>query len=179
MNDYISRGEITPVDRSVTRAPSSLSAVQPVASATSPQAGSGDGGNGSAAEDSRAARRGMGEGSIASSAEYARVHARIADILASLHGQTGATSVEGAAAEIQSMIPQPQVMVPLPPASKEAVESAIRIAKRIAEQGAHAQVAQANVPRALADQIVTALPQGNLAQSSLSPNNVGGQIYAG
>lgn len=178
MNDYISLGEITPVDRSITRAPSPVSAVQPVASATSTRASDG-GASESAAENGRATTSATIEGSIASSAEYARVHARIADILAALHAQGGSTSVEGAAAEIQSMIPQPQVMVPLPPASKEAVESAIRIAKRIAEQGAYAQAAQANVPRALADQIVTALPQANLAQSIPTQNSVGGQIYAG
>src|SRR3546814_11701651 len=77
------------------------------------------------------------EESIATSAEYAKVHARIADILGELRSLGGAATVDGAADEIQSMLPTPQVLVPLPPASKEAVESTIRIAKRIAEQAAY------------------------------------------
>ena len=53
------------------------------------------------------------------------------------------------------MLPAPQVLVPLPPASKEAVESTIRIAKRIAEQAAYAHAAQANVRRGAVDQILS------------------------
>lgn len=95
------------------------------------------------------------EESIASSAEYAKVHARIADILGDLRSAGGTATVQGAADEIQSMLPAPQVLVPLPPASKEAVESTIRIAKRIAEQAAHAHAAQANVRRGAVDQILS------------------------
>ena len=149
MNDYFSRSEISPVERSATRAPSAVSAVQPISSsATVHQRG------GSAARPMPDDQAGPEE-SIASSAEYAKVHARIADILAELRTQGSTTTVEGAADEIQSMLPAPQVLVPLPPASKEAVESSIRIAKRIAEQAAYAHAAQANFRHGAVEQIVS------------------------
>ncbi|WP_242125237.1 hypothetical protein [Sphingobium sp. Sx8-8] len=150
MNDYLSRSEISPVERSATRAPSAVSAVQPVSTSVTANSSGGSARN-TASEDQAQA-----ESDIASSAEYARVHARIADILADLRSQDGMTTVEGAAQEIQSMLPAPQVLVPLPPASKEAVESSIRIARRIAEQAVYAHAAQANVRRGTVDQIVTA-----------------------
>ena len=142
MNDYFSRSEISPVERSGNRLPSAMPAIRPPSSATARQ--------GKAPDD----QAGL-EDSIASSAEYARVHARIADILAELRVQGGTATVEGAADEIQSMLPAPQVLVPLPPASREAVESTVRIAKRLAEQAAYAHAAQANIRRGAVDQIVT------------------------
>lgn len=152
MSDYLSRNEISPVERSATRAPSAVSAVQPVsASVTVNSNGRSARSAGNAPSDDQTA-----EADIASSAEYAKVHARIADILADLRSQGSSTTVDGAAEEIQSMLPAPQVLVPLPPASKEAVESSIRIARRIAEQAAYAHAAQANVRRGTVDQIVTA-----------------------
>lgn len=149
MNDYFSRSEISPVERSATRAPSPVSAVQAVSSSPTLRQGGGS----SAQADT--GDQPSSENSIASSAEYAKVHARIADILAELRTQDSTVTVDGAAEEIQSMLPAPQVLVPLPPASKEAVESSIRIAKRIAEQAAYAHAAQANVRRGTVDQIVT------------------------
>ncbi|WP_176591921.1 hypothetical protein [Sphingobium sp. EM0848] len=153
MDDYFSRTEISPVERSANRAPSAVSAIRPVSPATT--AGTVRRGGGSA---SRATvdDQSSSEGSIASSAEYARVHARIADILADLRSQGSTTTVDGAAEEIQSMLPSPQVLVPLPPASKEAVESSIRIARRIVEQAAYAHAAQANMGGGAVDQIISA-----------------------
>lgn len=148
MNDYISRTELS-VDRGAARAPSAVSAIQPVSSSAATQQG-GQSPRRAMPEDQPAA-----EESIASSAEYAKVHARIADILGDLRSQGGNATVQGAADEIQSMLPAPQVLVPLPPASKEAVESTIRIAKRIAEQAAYAHAAQANVRRGAVDQILS------------------------
>ncbi|AEG50304.1 hypothetical protein Sphch_2659 [Sphingobium chlorophenolicum L-1] len=150
MNDYFSRSEISPVERSATRAPSAVSAVQPVSSASSTTVRQGGGSSAQTASDDQPSS----EGRIASGAEYARVHARIADILAELSSQGSTATVDGAAEEIQSMLPAPQVLVPLPPASKEAVESTIRIAKRIAERAAIAHVAQANIRHGATDQIV-------------------------
>ncbi|KKW93469.1 ribosome-recycling factor [Sphingobium chungbukense] len=150
MNDYFSRSDISPVERSATRAPSAVSAVQPVSS-TSQTVRQGRGSSSQTAPDDQSGS----EDRIASSAEYAKVHARIADILAELRVQGTTATVQGAADEIQSMLPAPQVLVPLPPASKEAVESTIRIAKRIAEQAAIAHVAQANIRHGAVDQVVT------------------------
>jgi len=113
------------------------------------------------------------EESIASSAEYAKVHARIADILGDLRSQGGTATVQGAADEIQSMLPAPQVLVPLPPASKEAVESTIRIAKRIAEQAAYAHAAQANVRRGAVDQILSPrIEQGACESAKIIPKGL-------
>lgn len=149
MNDYFSRGEIPPVERSATRAPSAVSAAQPI-SVRAPLRQNG------AAGIAASPMEDIPEGSgLASSAEYARVHQRIADIMADLRSQSSSLSVEDAAEEIQAMLPSPTVLVPLPPASKEAVESSIRIAKRIAEQASYAHAAQANVHRGTVDQIVT------------------------
>lgn len=149
MNDYFSRSEVSPVERSATRAPSAVSAVQPVSSSATVRQGGGS--SAQTSQDDQA----PAEGRIASSAEYARVHARIADILAELSSQGTTATVDGAAEEIQSMLPSPQVLVPLPPASREAVESSIRIARRLAEQAAIAHAAQANIRHGAVDQIVT------------------------
>ncbi|WP_375194416.1 hypothetical protein [Sphingobium sp.] len=150
MSDYLSRNEISPVERSVTRAPSAVSAVQPVSASVTVNS------NGRSTGNAQPEEQAAAEVDIASSAEYARVHARIADILADLRSQGSSATVDGAAEEIQSMLPAPQVLVPLPPASKEAVESSIRIARRIAEQVAYAHAAQANVRRGTVDHIVAA-----------------------
>ena len=147
MNNYISRTELS-VERGATRAPSAVSAIQPVSSSATLQQG------GRPPRQAMPEDQAASEESIASSAEYAKVHARIADILGDLRRQGGTATVDGAANEIQSMLPSPQVLVPLPPASKEAVESTIRIAKRIAEQAAYAHAAQAHVPRGAIDQIL-------------------------
>lgn len=92
---------------------------------------------------------------MVSAAEYANVHARIADILADLKAETGGPSVEGAEAAIQSMFLAPIILVPLPPASKEAIESTVLLAKRIAAQTSGAHAAQAHVRRGTADQILS------------------------
>ncbi|KXU31845.1 hypothetical protein A0J57_22160 [Sphingobium sp. 22B] len=149
MNDYISRTELS-VERGATRAPSAVSAIAPISSAATVHQGGGSSRQAPTPEDQSGV-----EESIATSAEYAKVHARIADILAELRSQGGTVTVDGAADEIQSMLPEPQILVPLPPASKEAVESTIRVAKRIAEQAAYAHAAQANIRRGAVDQILS------------------------
>jgi hypothetical protein len=90
---------------------------------------------------------------LASVAEYVEVHARIADILADL--QSGAGSVDDAAGAIQAMIPRPMVLVPLPPASKEAVEHAAVLAKRIVERASYSHAAHAQVSRGTVEQVAT------------------------
>jgi hypothetical protein len=53
------------------------------------------------------------------------------------------------------MIPKPIVIVPLLPASKEAVEHAEAVAKRIVERASYSHAAQAHVSRAMVDQIAS------------------------
>ncbi|MBH1991371.1 MAG: hypothetical protein I8H86_00635 [Sphingomonadaceae bacterium] len=151
MNDYISRSELQPVDRTAARAPAPVQAVQPVSTSRAAVAPE---------REARAPAPQTNVASIdddvASAAEYAEVHARIADILADLRGGAGNLNVDDAASAMQTMIPRPMVIVPLPPASKEAVEHAAVLAKRIVERAGYAHAAQAHVHRSAVDQIVSA-----------------------
>ncbi|MEC3912118.1 hypothetical protein U5A82_17060 [Sphingobium sp. CR2-8] len=105
MNDYVSRSELTPVDRTAVRAASPVQAVQPVAASRSTQA--------PVQQSAQAPAQGVVvDEDVASVAEYAEIHAQIADILAGL--QSATSSVDDAAGAIQAMIPRPMVLVPLP-----------------------------------------------------------------
>ncbi|GLV24621.1 hypothetical protein [Sphingobium sp. Cam5-1] len=148
MNEYVSRSDLTQVDRASSRTPSAVPAVQPIAAqqgvdphASKPQSG-----------DPHST---LSENDLASAAEYARVHARVADILAQLRSTSAGPTVEGAEAEIQSLLPTPMILVPLPPASKEVVESAVTLGKRIAEQASYAHAAQAHLRRGTVDQLLS------------------------
>lgn len=146
MNEYIARREFSQVDRVTARTPSAVPAVQPVSPAhgADSHGGRSPGGGGPP----------LSEYDLASAAEYAKVHARVADILAELR-LAGPSSVDDAAAELQSLVPAPIILVPLPPASKEAVESAVELGKRIAEQASYAHAAQAHLRRGTVDQLLS------------------------
>lgn len=151
MNDFVSRSELSPVDRTAPRAPSPVQAVQPVAASpflTDRQP---------APKPQEAPVRDIAtiDEDVASAAEYAKIHVEIADILADLQSP-GATpsSVDAAAGAIQSLMPRPIILVPLPPASKEAVEHAAVIARRMVEQAAYAHAAQAPLRRGTVDQVL-------------------------
>ncbi|WP_088184441.1 hypothetical protein [Sphingobium sp. Z007] len=149
MNDYVSRSELPPIDRAVSRAPSPAQAVQPVAaSRATPAPLSG------AAKTPPPVDGVVVDDDLASIAEYVEVHARIADILADL--QSGVSGVDDAADAIQAMIPRPMVLVPLPPASKEAVEHAAVLAERIVQRASYAHRAHAQVSRGTVEQIAAA-----------------------
>ncbi|MET0249904.1 MAG: hypothetical protein ABW164_09260 [Sphingobium sp.] len=150
MNDYPTRGEISPVDRASVRAPVPLSAVQPA-------------GDAARDVDRRAAPRASAapagaavvDDDAVSAADYARVRARIADILADLRAQGRASDLTQAQGAIDAMLPQPLLLVPLPPASKDAVEFAAGLARKIAEQASHALAAQAHLPRGGVDGLLS------------------------
>lgn len=146
MNERLT--EIKAVDRAVTRAPTAMAAVQPVKARESV-----------VDRPAQMAKPPVAEAKIdeqtAGMAEYAKVHARIADILADMRSASGKTSVESAASAIQSMLPTPIILVPLPPASKEAMAHAAALARRIAQQAPYARAAQAHVQRGAVDQILT------------------------
>lgn len=152
MNDYVSYSEISPVDRAGTRASPPVSAVQPVSPRATAVPDRVTRGIASAPETDTAKL----DDETAGAAEYAKVHARIAVIMADLRSDNSTSAtVNGAEGEIQSMLPQPTVLVPLPPASKEAVEYATQLAKRIVQQAFYAHSAQANVQRGTVDQVVS------------------------
>lgn len=151
MNDYPSRNEITPVDRTVTRAVA-VAPVQPVTPQPPPV-------------DETPRRISApptadltDDGQLASAAEYASVHERIAGIMAELRSSElqAANPIDGADAAIQAMLPMPIVVVPLPPASKEQMEQAERLARRIVEQASFAHAAQAHVRPGTVDQLLSA-----------------------
>lgn len=151
MSEYVARSEISPVDRVATRPATPVHAVQPVA--VSPKAADRDGA--SAAASTPAVDTAAIDDDLASAAEYAKVHARIADILADLRSETTTADVDDAARSIQSLMPVPIIIVPLPPASKEAVEHAALLAKRMADQAVYARASHAHVSRSTVDQIVS------------------------
>lgn len=153
MNEYLSRSEISPVDRAATRAPGAVTAVQPVAAGTS--ATGRDTMSGTDAQPSAIVDLAALDDEAAGAAEYAKVHARIADILADLRSQSTGMSIDGADAAVQSMMPAPFIFVPLPPATREAVERAADLAKRIASQASYAHAAQAHLKRGTVDQILS------------------------
>lgn len=152
MNDYGSRSEISPTERAATRPVVPVPAVQIISARTAPDLGD-EGrstvpppGNDTATLDDE----------VAGAAEYARVHARIAVILSDLRSSANSATVGGAEGEIQDMMPSRVVLVPLPPASKEAVEHAAQLAKRIVRDAFNAHSAQAHVKRGTVDQVLSA-----------------------
>ncbi|RVT43325.1 hypothetical protein [Sphingobium algorifonticola] len=155
MNDYVQRSDISPVDRGTP-----VPATPPVA----PVAAARSGNSADAALDNRtrAVPIDSGEGAdidagvedqLASAAEYARVNAEVADILASIRA-TGSSAQSIASAEAALTALTPIIIVPLPPASKDMVEQVARIAQRIVDQAALAQGAQANLKPGTVDQIL-------------------------
>ena len=153
MDNFVSRAEMTPVDRAVVRAPSAVAMTPPVSASRTKD---------SLAQDSLAQDRRNGDRQpeadpvapeMASIAEYVEMHARIAEILADL--RAGASDLPTAALAVNAMIPNPIVVVPLPPASKEALDHAAATARRMIERAVFANAAQGNLPRPTVEQIAS------------------------
>lgn len=142
MDDFRSRTQIAPVDRSVVRAVAPVPAVKAAAVRVT------DAPETQARPVSADAAAPPRDGDLASVAEFVEVHARVAAILSDLGA--GAMSVEDATEQV---IPRPFVFVPLPPASREAVEHAETVAKRIVERASYAHSAHAQLSRAMVEQI--------------------------
>ena len=99
MDDFISRAELSPVDRTVVRSAAPTQAIKPVtASRASDRAD----------DDTRSAANPAVlvavDSDVASVAEYVEVHARVSEILADLGN--GLMGVDDAAGAIQAMIPR-------------------------------------------------------------------------
>ncbi|WP_257540083.1 hypothetical protein [Sphingobium sp. CFD-1] len=155
MSDYLSKSEISSADRASAR-PNAVPAVSAAQSVTvKPDNGDAAASRGRApalpARDPAAF-----EEEIAGAAEYARIHAEIADIMADMRTDPAA-SVAAATSRIEAMLPTPIIIVPLPPASKEAVESTVMLARRMADQSRYAHAAQAHMKRGTVDQILSAV----------------------
>lgn len=151
MDDYLSRNSLPPADRAGPRA---VAIVQPAASAGSGH-DAGTPGRSAAAFAAGAGFDSDSEEQLASAAEYARVHARVTDILAGLRDGGGPAAAAGASEDaLVSLLPAPIVIVPLPPASRDMVEHAARVAKRMVEQATFTRLAQAHVKPGMVDQIM-------------------------
>ena len=137
MNDFVPRIDPIASDRGAVRT------VAPVVSAQASSASAQSGQDLDAEARNEQAR----QEHMASASDYAKVQARVADILARLNAQTGSApdAVEQADAQIGAMVRQPTVVVPLFPASREMIEHALAVAHEIAQQAMLAQAAQANV----------------------------------
>jgi hypothetical protein len=153
MNEYLSRRDIVPVDR-LSRPAAVLSNAQAstrfgAEAQVTPQGGS-------VVATSGADLAEGSEAQLASAAEYARVHARIADILANLRAGAPKASTADSEAEIVSLLPEPVIIVPLPPASREMVEYAEMLAREMASRAVVARSAQAHIQSGTADQVLAA-----------------------
>lgn len=157
MNEYLSSGDITPIDR-VSRSVSAVSGVLAGTGVGSGQAGQ-ENQSRSTTSSAGADIAAGSEEHLASAAEYARVHARIADILADLRsGQDSSTAAQDTSlGEITGLMPQPVIVVPLPPATRDMVERAVLLAREIASQAAASRAAQAHVKPGTVDQILAAV----------------------
>lgn len=89
-------------------------------------------------------------------ADMARVQARIANVIANLQSDTSPGAVTDAQDHIMALLPQPVVVLPMPPASPETIRFAEMIASKMIEQAAQARLAQASARPAVVDQLVNA-----------------------
>jgi hypothetical protein len=89
-------------------------------------------------------------------ANYAKLRADIADVVARLDPPrpSGAREALAANEAIMSLMPQPVVMLPMPPTNQHMVEFVAQVAQSVAGQAAMARAAQARVSPALVDAAV-------------------------
>lgn len=139
MNEFLSRTD------QVT-APAAPTPVPPAAVRAVPPAAAADGaGHQSAGQDGE-------EAQLSSAAEYARAHRKISDLLAELRNSESSLGETDVA--IGALLPQPIVLVPQPPASREQMEHAVAVAKALREDALLARQAQANVHGGIAEAVI-------------------------
>ncbi len=138
---------MTAVDRiSPARAVTAISAVQTPSS----PAGSAGGADVDSDSGEQARREHM-----ASASDYARVQARIADILADVTAaKTDPMQARATAADRLEALRQPMIVIPMPPASVEVIERAVEVARSMIEQAALARAAQSNVQPGTVDSLL-------------------------
>lgn len=149
MNEFVTRIDAIAPERHVATRPAPVAPlVQPVASAAN--AASGSGVNADGGEQARREQ-------MASASDYARVQARVADILADLAGSSEPPPAAQAQAEayMEAMKPAPTVIIPMLPASVAVVEHAVQVARAMAQQAELTRAAQANVNVGTVDQLLS------------------------
>lgn len=87
------------------------------------------------------------------SASYAKLRASIANIVADIKPTRAPASEAVATADdaLMSLMPQPVIVLPLPPTNAKMVEFVAQVAQSLAQQAAQARAAQANVTPMLAE----------------------------
>lgn len=150
MNEFVPRVDaIAPERVTATR----LAPVAPLVQPTSATANANNG-SGVNADSGEQARREQ----MASAFDYARVQARVADILSDLAGssQPPPEAQANAEAKIEALKPTPTIIIPMLPASVEVVERAIEVARAMAQQAELTRAAQAHVNVGTVDQVLAA-----------------------
>lgn len=87
------------------------------------------------------------EQQLSTAAEVAEAQAKVAALLSELGMMQDAAAIDADALEAQivGLMPRPMVIVPLPPANRDAVERAVQIAETIRASAVLALATQANV----------------------------------
>ena len=152
MNEFLPRTEpAAPVGSAVDRA--SARAIAPVA----PPAPGADAASGSP-NPRRPARGEPGAFAVVdddrtrAAADFARVHARIVAVLADLNAPSvpaRAPALALAEKSLLSLIPQPAVVLPLPPANQDMVAFVVQVTQSIARQAAQTRAAQSGASVAM------------------------------
>ena len=148
MNEFVSRIDAIAPERIVAVRPAPVvPLVQAGASAANSPHGSGVN-----PDNGGQARREQ----MASAFDYARVQARIDDILADMNGSSEppAQAQAQAQAHIEALKPTPTIIIPMLPASVEVVEHAIEVAKSMAQQAELTRAAQGKVNIGTVDQML-------------------------
>lgn len=147
MNEFAPRIEMMTADRiAPTRAVTAVTAVQP----SSSPAGSAGGADVDSDGGEQARRDHM-----ASASDYARVQARIADILADVDAaKPNPAEAISTAADRLDALRQPMVVIPMPPASVEVIERAVEIARRMVEDASLTRAAHGAVQAGTVDSLL-------------------------
>lgn len=149
MNEFVPRIDTSVAERTPPVRP------QPVVAPVQPGAGvaDGSGGQGNIARDGGDQAR---KEHMASAADYARMQARIATILADMNASLSApeTAQQDAQSRIEALRGEPMVIIPMLPASIDSIEQAVQVAKAMAQEAALTRAAQANVQQGTVDQLM-------------------------
>lgn len=91
------------------------------------------------------------------SASYAKLQAQIANVVARLDPprQTGGQSLAASADQaLMSLMPQPVILLPMPPTDQHMIDFIAQVAQSLAQQAAMARAAQAHVSPAVVDTLL-------------------------
>ena len=109
--------------------------------------------------DSQAAER------SAIAASYARLRADIANVLADLQPRRRPVEAQVGQADeaLMGLMPQPVIILPMPPTDPEMMAFVAQVAQSVAQHSAHARAAQANAPAILAPAVLASDMVGAVA----------------